>query len=405
VRRLNRHHRLPHRRGSIVPLVAFALVAVLGALALVVDRLWIDAARVELRRAAESAALAGARALADDDRLKTTVTPEELAEAAAWSAVMMARTNRVAGRPLELSFEEDVAVGQYATSETTGETRFLTETADPRTVVVRPMLLRSRNNPVALLVTALHGPTVAELSFRVEASVDNRVYGVRPLLDTRVPVLPIAILRRETTNERRPNWQTDIVQRGGGDRAGYDLGTRLPTTEADGIHEIELRPQPGDMNGPDTSRGDKANVAIVNFGSNLSSEQVVDQIQNGLSTVHLDEVGGWLIPDITPVTTRARFRLSATELDALTKLQSQARLVLLYTELSSGQTSDGPRVRCDGLVAGRFLKTTTDPSGQPSRLIFQPSVVATRTALVADEAHPVVNPNPHLYHLSLTAPR
>ena len=49
------------RRGSLVPAVAVALAVVGAFMAVVLDRLWIDAARMELLTAAEAAAHLAAR--------------------------------------------------------------------------------------------------------------------------------------------------------------------------------------------------------------------------------------------------------------------------------------------------------------------------------------------------------
>lgn len=400
------HSRRRSRQGSIVPIVAFALVAVLGALALVVDRLWVDAAKVELTRAAEASALAGARTLADDDRLKTDYDGATISGAAAWTAVQMARQNTVAGRPLELDYDADISVGTYATSESTGTTRFLTETADPRTIIVRPALLRSRNNPVALLIKAIHGPDYAELAVRVEATVNNDVCGVRPLLDTAVPALPLGILKQETSDQKRPSWSSEIDARAGADNWGFDLNTNSVVNEPDGIPEIALTL--GNSADSQTAVGvqskSKVNAALLKFGNEPSSERLPRQIHSGLVAADLERTGGELAPDVRPFNSTARFSISSGETNSLTELGPEARLLLLYSERPAPGPNEQPQVRCERLVAGRILNIQNTP-GQPVRIILQPSVVATRTALTADETHPVPKPHPYLYHLSLTAPR
>lgn len=394
------------RRGSIVPIVAAALVAVLGALALVVDRLWVDAAKVELIRAAEAAALAGARSLADDDRLKRDYDPAVIAGGATLAAVEMGRTNTVAGRPLELDYDADIAVGTYAESEMTGRTLFLTETSDPRTVVVRPALLRSRNNPVALLIRAVHGPEFAELSVRVEASVNNHVYGVRPVLDTTVPVLPFGILRKETTDQKRPSWSSDIDGGAGTDLWAYDLTTRSVIHEPDGIPEITLTldDESGLTGGETPPASRKVNAALLKFGSESSSERLPRQFEQGLNVVDLERTGGELIPDVRPFNISAKFRLPSRDVKSLSAIGGEARLLLLYSERPVPGPNEQAQVRCEGLVAGRIMNIEHQ-TGQPVRIILQPAVVATRTALASDEQHVVRKPNPYLYHLSLTAPR
>ncbi|NOX56698.1 MAG: hypothetical protein GXP27_20080, partial [Planctomycetes bacterium] len=58
---------MPNRRGLLVPLVAMALLVATAAAALVLDALWLQAARVELQACAEAAAFAAARELVSED--------------------------------------------------------------------------------------------------------------------------------------------------------------------------------------------------------------------------------------------------------------------------------------------------------------------------------------------------
>jgi hypothetical protein len=407
--------RLPHppltrrsvgRKGTLVPVVAAALLLILAILALVVDRLWLDAVQVELRGAAEAAALAGARGLADDDRLKPYHPPEALAKGAAWMASSMAGQSIVAGRPLELEMDRDVSVGTYAVSATTGERELLTNVADPRTVVVRPAFLKSRNNPLALLMRGLHGPDVAEMIHQAEASVDNQVWGVRPVGETRVPALPLAILHRETTDAERPSWEADIERREGADRYGFDLETRRILETSDGIPEMELTASLV------TGDGRNANLAVLGLGNELSGDLVAGQVATGLSAVDLERVGGELCPSRSPFEIGAKHTLSTETLNALEALRGEARIVLLYSETGGGVATGGslPRVRCVQLVACRVVAVRRNGAGA-AKLIVQPAVMATRTALRSSEigsdeeatgslSH--LPPNKYIYHLGLS---
>lgn len=393
------------RKGTLVPVVAAALLVILAVLALVVDKLWLDAVRSELRGAAEASALAGARGLADDDRLKPDHPPDALARGAAWMASTMAGRSIVAGRPLELEMDRDVTVGTYAVSATTGERELLTNVADPRTVVVQPAFLKSRNNPLVLLMRGLHGPDVAEMAHRAEASVDNHVWGVRPVGDTSVPALPLAILHRETTDANRPSWATEIDKREGGDRYGFDLETRRIIESADGIPEMEL------IAGPVAGDGRKSNLALLGLGNELSSQQIAVQCAKGLSANDLERIGGELCPARSPFTMGAKHSVSSDELNALEALRGEARIVLLYSEIGGGMATGGSvaRVRCEQLVAIRLVAVRRNGAGV-AKLIVQPAVVATRTAVRTSDESTDDNAalatslpaNKYIYHLSLT---
>ena len=111
----------------MVPAIAFAILIVGMALALVVDRLWLDAARVELTAATEAAALAAANRMADDELLRPTADLSVLLDNARQKAAEVAASNYVAGSPLELDTNEDgdIRFGRIVTDKDTGRGRFL----------------------------------------------------------------------------------------------------------------------------------------------------------------------------------------------------------------------------------------------------------------------------------------
>src|SRR5262245_51018624 len=85
------------RRGFTTPAVAIALLIAMCGLALILDRLWLDAADLELTTAAEAAALGAASALANDDLLRINADPELRQDDARNAAAWIASQNTVAG--------------------------------------------------------------------------------------------------------------------------------------------------------------------------------------------------------------------------------------------------------------------------------------------------------------------
>ena len=111
------------RRGSLVPLFGVTILVVGAALALVLDRLWIDAAQLELRTVAEASALAAGRDyIQSDSNLRTLLeSPKENSsqqniriEKARAEAARIASGNLVAGKPLKLNTDEggDIRFGR-----------------------------------------------------------------------------------------------------------------------------------------------------------------------------------------------------------------------------------------------------------------------------------------------------
>ena len=86
--------------GSVA--IALALLVVGGAMALVFDRLWQDAAFLELRSAGEAAALAAANRLAGDESLRKEPDWESLCQEARTAAADVAAKNLVGGLPVKM---------------------------------------------------------------------------------------------------------------------------------------------------------------------------------------------------------------------------------------------------------------------------------------------------------------
>ncbi|MCA9070059.1 MAG: hypothetical protein KDA84_14100, partial [Planctomycetaceae bacterium] len=140
------------RAGTILPGILVGLVVMICCLALVLDKLWMDAATTELRTASEAAAFAAARELIQDDLLCEDYDSQERMKAARERALEVAWENPVAGQPVELDAtpDGDIRFGQLVCDSDSGRTRFLQTVQKPRTVVVTSCRLRSRGNPVAL---------------------------------------------------------------------------------------------------------------------------------------------------------------------------------------------------------------------------------------------------------------
>ena len=108
--------------------VAGALILVLGlSVALVLDRLWIDAAQVELRTGAEAAALAAAAELCDDTLLLGHNTADERMANGRRTARFIGGQNRVAGQTLRLDDapDGDIRFGRLLNDEAENQHRFV----------------------------------------------------------------------------------------------------------------------------------------------------------------------------------------------------------------------------------------------------------------------------------------
>lgn len=411
-----------HRAGFLAPAALIALVAVLGAAALTIDRLWIDNAQVELMTAAEAAALAGARSLATDELLRENTDEERLVNQARSEALRIARQNRVASRPvmLDSAADGDVRIGRLIHDDQS-RTIFLETSHQPTTVVVNAEHSRDRQNPVVRLFDGWSGESGADVVARAEATVDHHVVGYRPLYGIPIPALPLAILKSAADDDPTPTWEREIEQRQGSDRFGIDPKTGQVIAQPDGIPEIVLcdfgpppaappsdtgRPgrQPdrqrpsADTAGPDDPQNGtgeegsrrsssppaerKRNVYAFALNRRASTADIARQFHSGWTAGDLPSGTEVLRIDRGPHVFPALNTLGGAITDALRAVTGQQRIVLLFDGVSVGRGT--ARVNCVSAVAGRVMSVDT-AAGNGCRIVFQPTVLTTRTAVLSRE--------------------
>lgn len=390
---------LSERRGILAPAVALCLLVVLAAVALILDRLWLQAAQVELRTTAEAAALAAGQELAADDLLRSEADSKQRLDAARAAAAAIAGRNLVAGDAVRLDpySPDDVRFGRLALQIQTGRTVFLRTDYRPTTVVVTTRRTRERQNPVALFFQELTGQAAGDVAAAAEATIDNRVVGIRPFIGTPAPALPIAILFRE--EGREDTWDAQILGRRGLDQYAWHEATRRILRQPDGIPEIVLRSMP--------VRGDAraANIQLVDLGSGLREASLARQITRGLTLGDLADWDGELRVDgkMLPITSSAV--ILGRPIAALKQMIGQCRMGLLYVNHRPSGTTGLGRLDCVGLMAGRIMSVRMGEA-RACEIVFQPGVLTTPTALLADDALAAASPedvrNPYIYKLHLT---
>jgi hypothetical protein len=382
------------RRGVTTPLIAAALLLAALGLALVLDRLWLEAAQVELTTAGEAAALAAARALACDDRLKPDVEGSLLTNHALSAAVSIARRNTVASAPVNLDLAaEDVRCGRLTPNEETGEEQFVQTDSLPTHVRVTAHRSRSRGNPVALFLGTLSQQPQGDVVVDVEAGLDNRVAGVRPFPGGPVPALPLAIWQNDPSGRCVQTWRNAIEQRRGRDEYGYDPTTRQVTNGKDGIPEITLRSQPR------SGTSDKVNLQLLDIGTGFDAELLATQFAHGWPAAALEAWGGELRLGSSGLEFASTPTLQSGERDALEALLGEPRICLLYSLCQADGRSAKFRTTCVEFVAVRVL-AVRDLSDGSAEIVAQPSVITTRTALA--DASDAAAANPYIYRLTLT---
>ncbi len=447
----------PARAGFLAPAALIALVVVLAAAALVIDRQWLDSTQIELTNASEAAALAGARALATDELLHAELDEARLINAARSAALRIARENRIAGEPVMLdpAANGDVRIGRLIQNEA-GLTVFLETSHKPTSVVVNAEHSRERNNPVVRFFDGWTSNRGADVAARTEATVDNHVVGFRPLDGQPVPALPLAILRT-CNDERTPTWQRDIERRLGSDRFGIDPVTGSVIAQPDGIPEIILcdagvpptgvtgdadrdpkaassedtssakdsidsdestsssdsQAADGESADGESADGESAdgatpaqrirNAYAFVLNPRASTADIARQFRNGWTAEDLPSGVDVLRTDRGPLTMTTLDSLGGAMADALCDAVGQQRIVFLFDKVTTGHGAD--QVACVSVVAGRVM--SCNPSSREGcEIVFQPTVLTTRTAVLARETVTQGPPdqfaNRYTYKLQLT---
>ena len=391
----------------MIPALAFAMLVVGLAIALVVDRLWLDAARVELTAAAEAAALAAAGRVADDALLKPDADLQPVLEAARQKAVEVAAGNQAAGSPVTLNPAEegDIRFGRLIRDGKTGKPLFLETESRPTSVVVFAERTHGRGNPVALFFRQLTGQTAGNLIVSAEATIDNRIAGVRPYQGANTPAIPLALLDKHLDPKRLDTWTLQIDGRAGSDDFGFDAATGEVTPGGDGIPEMLIYGAPQQAKEEDVQ---KANCHLADIGTGLQPDAVARQFDEGWSHEDLADFGDELRTDEGPQSLDSNAILTDAETTSLEGLVGQARICLLYANPRSVGSTGECKIEATRLVAVRILNVR--PATKKSvEILVQPAVVTTRTALLS-EPDPAWSPdpgvsydtNPYIYKLFLT---
>lgn len=380
------------RRGITTPAVAFALIVLLCALALVLDRVWLDTAKTELSTASEAAALAAAGELANDETLKSKPDWASRIVVARRKAEAVAAANPVAGDPVALR-AEDVRIGRWVHNRDENTFHFLDTNVHPKSVMVTGQRTRSRNNPVALFLRNLTGHHSADVTTPVEASVDNRVIAVRPFDGGSVPAFPLAIYESDP-GDRVDTWQRQIEQKLGQDNYGFNPETKQVTREPDGLPEIILHSRKRD------EEATESNIQLIDLNTNLRTDPLVYQIKTGWTKHHLKQWGGEL-----PVKGNTQFTSWADINDdispVLRKRVGEPRICLLYSSVAENGRQGFGRLTATRLVAGRIMAVRrTDDNG--CEIVLQPAVVSTRTAVLSTFVKRPDLENPYIYKIHLT---
>ena len=226
-------------------MVAVSLVVMLGMASLTVDVGMMYRARAEAQAAADSAAMAAAWELLDEDRLKGD--PEMTAEIASArvTAAQLAARNAIINTSTSLdantsnSADGDIVIGYLSDPRNPAE---VLSTANPdqfNTVRVHVRRDSAHTGPIDLFFAGVFGRLTADVGAEAYATFKDGVVGYKVTDSTgNAGLLPLALKVTAWNNLLASAFTT-------GDNYSYNLDTGAVTAGSDGIMELNLYPGGG----------------------------------------------------------------------------------------------------------------------------------------------------------------
>jgi len=396
--------------------LVFALGTVLALVGLALNSASVSNHRVQLQAACEAAALAGAAELMDPGHLYVNTESngsisgdpasdlpsiDRCVDRARQRAIRFAAQNGVAGKPLLLAANGtndphgDLVVG-WVEDPTSLDSEFMPWTGTGPVNSLRVQAARShlRGNPLARWFGRILGASDTDVVASARATVDQRVYGFRPVGHVRAPLVPIMLSFVEAS-VRTPHGSTSTVP-GSADRYTVDPLSGDVRPGPDGIAEIALRiglvEESSAGSAADLAADPTANPAVQAGNAFLLSLDgrgpdyalLQEQIVQGLTAEHLEALGGELALDRD-----GRLRLFGIDLWNAAQLNKVGQMLLDVrgqkriwpTGTRSADRSDNSGCEIEGFMAGSvvdgYLETDTCLT-----IVVQPCLLQTCTALV-----------------------
>lgn len=367
------------RAGFTTPAVAVAMLVFMLGLALILDRLWLETAQLELMTAAEASALGAAHELASDDLLLANSAVELRINNARQTAASIASQNYVAGSPVQLNIEQDTDVQFGNLIQDSLGVRFEESDQNPTTVVITAKRTRSGNNPVGLFVGSFTGVPAGDVVARVEASISNDVVGLRPIAGTPIPAIPIAIWETDPSGQRADNWVSAIELRKGTDEYSFDSESHSVVPGSDGIPELRLHSLRLGGDPSDT------NMQLLDIGNSLNAVTVTQQVKSGLSIDDLQSFNEVLyIGQGNTIDFESTPKLESGEQPEFENLVGQTRICFLYSGTVPQRQQPLATATCTRIVAIRIMAVNGYSDGACD-FVVQPTVITTRTAILSSE--------------------
>jgi len=366
---LMQYRRDSRRRGATVVMVMVSLTMLLGFAALTVDLGVLYNTRGDLQRSSDAAALAGAQALLDQNRLKGSAELNEAIAASRTEAGTYGSENAVYGLPTPTVNSSDITVGYLSDPTSSTEAFDFTDPTRFNAVHVRVRRDSAANGPVQLLFARIFGLETSNVTAEAAAALMDGIEGWR--VDERTGnagLLPIAL--------RQSAW-LDLLNGTftSGDHYTYDTETQTVSPGPDGILELNLYPGGGAGQLP------PGNFGTVDIGSPANvTPDIIRQILYGVNEADLAYFGGELrLGDDGTLPLNGDTGLSAAIASALEDIIGQPRAIPIFTTVTG--PGNNATFTIVGFVGIRVMHVKLTGSMNSKHVYIQPALVVDDAAL------------------------
>lgn len=346
------------RNGTILVLAAMVLVVLLGFVALAVDVGILAQARAQLKTVADSAALAGARQLASERRLSTTITnlDPEISEAKRL-AIVAGNANKVLNNDMLLTNSNIVVGYKQVTSPNPDPPDSAVNTSVPATQFNSVQVTASVTVPA--LFSSVFGSTGKVVSVTSTATVELvKVGGFQSVNGSRPALLPIVIEKAAYDRMMRGETGDSYTFTSSNDNPPSPNGV---SDGPDGVKESVAYPVKDGLSG---------NWGTINFGVSSNSTSILGaQIRYGMT---VDQLSREYPSGIATVPHRfsANTGISAGIKDDLTSIIGKPVTVAIY----NGSGGNGNNAWYDVSEFGSVRIVAVDLKGGEKYVVIQPAI-------------------------------
>jgi Flp pilus assembly protein TadG len=356
-----------HRRGAVVVLTAILMVFLISAIALVVDLGYLYVGRAELQRSADSAALAAASALIDQEALTGRADMSNEISLCRTNAVAIAAANYVRNNSPVVnsntanSASGDVVVGYLSNPSNPSLSIDTSQMDKANAVKVTVRRTSDRNGEIGLFFARIMGIQSKPLTASATAAIVGDIRGFQSPSDgSNLGILPITL--------HVDSWN-DLINGHGVDRWEWD-DTNGVSHHRDNILELNLYPE---------STSSPGNVGTVDIGSSSNStSDIARQILDGVSPDDLSHMPNERIElnSNGELQLNGDTGISASIQNELHQIRGQPRMIPLYrTVVNPG---DNAQYTIVAFVGVRIMDVDLTGALKNKRVTIQPAQVKTK---------------------------